>query len=210
MNLNLKLKKNNAQPNSSQSKGVKTVKLSNSVKKTKSSQPLVIFGQKIDSIFLKREWKFFIEFVKEKKSAKILLGTMGGIFLLSFIGMFFLVGAPLIITLPLFMLIFLMLLGGFFIEIILLNKKQFLTGVYLLDLVYTIQRKISEFISKQFKKPKKEIKMPWLLSQFKNILRFTFPFFKRITREQFNKLSKNQQEQYMKKYNIYLKKTYQK
>jgi len=202
MNLKIGLKKQEKKVSSPISKP--------QIKPKQPSKPIILFGQEINSEFLKREFNFFIDFIKETKVGKILLGVLGFIIILSFILIVFFSGAPAIISVPLFLLVLFISIFGFFIEIILLKKEQLLVGVYILDFLYFSKKSLLKKISELEKKPFKEQKVPWLLINFKNILRFNSPFFKRITKDQFAKLTKIKQDKYMKKYQDYLKKINQK
>jgi hypothetical protein len=165
-----------------------------------SKKALVIFGETIDKEFIKRELSYFKKYIKEKKSAKILLGLLSFFLLLSLVYFIFLSGLPIWLGIIFFLLILIIGIGSFFLELVLLKKRQFLTGVFIIDLFYGLMKKS---LKKKFK-----MKPPFLLTYFRSILRITFPFFRRVSKSQYEKMTPVEKQKYMQNYHKYLSKLY--
>ncbi|MBN2881046.1 hypothetical protein JXM83_03245 [Candidatus Woesearchaeota archaeon] len=172
---------------------------------TPPKKDLIIFGEKIDSEFIKRELNFFIVFVKTTKAGKVLVGILSFLFLLSLIYFLILSGLPIVLRILFFLLTLIIITGAFILEIILLHKKQLLVGVYVTDLYYATAKKVYATIEKN-NPDRKSLKAPWLLTQFKLLLRFTFPFFKRVTKEEYAKMTLEEKKKYLKSWETYVAK----
>lgn len=149
---------------------------------------------------LKREFNYYVEYLKNEKSAKILLGLLSFFILSSIVYFAFFSDAPLIFNILAIVFIIIIGAGAFFLELMLLTRRQFLVGVFVVDAYFFVYKSIM----KQLKKHPK--RTPWLLEKFKSILRINAPFFRRVTKEHYAKMTSKEKEIYMKKYNDYLKK----
>lgn len=148
---------------------------------------------------LKREFNYYMEYLKKEKSAKVLLGLFSFLVVSSIAYFLFFSDAPLVFNIIAIIFITLIGTGAFFLELMLLMRRQFLVGVFIVDAYFFVYRKIMVQLKKH---PRKT---PWLLEKFRSILRINVPFFRRVTKEQYAKMSAKERETYMKKYNDYLK-----
>lgn len=148
---------------------------------------------------LKREFNYYVDYLKVEKSAKILLGLFSFFVVSSIVYFMFFSDTPLIFNIFAILFVIILGAGAFFLELMLLTKRQFLVGVFIVDAYFYVYRKILVQLKKH---PKRT---PWLLERFKSILRVNAPFFRRVTKERYAKMTAKEREDYMKKYNEYLR-----
>ena len=149
---------------------------------------------------LKREFSYYFDYVRREKSAKVILGLFSFLVVMSTVYFAFFSDAPAIVNILTIFFIVIFGAGAFFFELMLLSRRQFLVGVFIVDLYFFVFRMILKLLKKN---PKKT---PWLLEKFKLLLRINAPFFRRVTKEQYAKMSPKERESYMKRYSEYLSK----
>lgn len=183
--------------------------LNNNLNNSKSVQKKGISQNQIKNSFdvmkneseerFKNEITYFINFIKKEKSAKIIMGLFIFFILTAIVYFSFFSDAPRILNTIVIFFVIISSIIAFFFELLLLSKGQFLIGVFIVDFSFFIYKKILQIFNK---KPKK---MPWLLVKFNGLLRINAPFFKRVTKQEYEKMSSIEKENYIKKYNEYLK-----